>query len=134
MAESTPIVKDAEQDKASSINGSATFEQLQALLKAKDDTSRFVGLALLKSILDNEELEHNPEQIGKYWRLIPVKFLDRLLRSHASAKVGKAESKDMMDLAVSILHTFTVLLPEDARRQEALLGRIKPITQTLVQR
>ena len=36
------------------VDNAAALEQIKGLLKAKDDTSRFVGLALLKSVLDTQ--------------------------------------------------------------------------------
>jgi hypothetical protein len=49
-------------------------------------------------------------------------------------KVNKAESKDMVDLAVAVLHTFTILLPEDSRKQNRLIGRTSPLVKAVVQR
>jgi hypothetical protein len=116
------------------LDPSATLEKMKDLLRAKDDTSRFVGLALLKSILDNGQLAQNPNALGVLWEAMSPKFLDRLLRAPQSEKVSKAESKDMVDLAVAVLHTFSILLPEDLRKQKKLTGRVGPLVKTIVQR
>ncbi|KAM0309041.1 hypothetical protein ACHAO8_009399 [Botrytis cinerea] len=112
----------------------ATFEKMKDLLKAKDDTSRFVGLALLKSVLDNEQqLVKNTERLQILWESISSKFLDRLLRAQLSGKIDKAQAKDMVDLAVAVLHTFSILLPENTRRGPQLTGRTGPLVKALVQ-
>jgi hypothetical protein len=116
------------------LDPSSTLEKMKGLLQARDDTSRFVGLALLKSVLDNGQLSQNPENLMALWEAISSKFLDRLLRAPQSAKINKAESKDMVDLAVAVLHTFTILLPEDSRKQKRLTGRIDPLVKAIVQR
>jgi hypothetical protein len=112
----------------------STLEKMKDLLKAKDDTSRFVGLALLKSVLDNGQLAQDSENLRLLWEAMSPKFLDRLLRAQQSVKVNKAESKDMVDLAVAVLHTFTILLPEDSRKQNRLIGRTSPLVKAVVQR
>jgi hypothetical protein len=122
----------------------ASVDKIQTLLRAKDDTSRFVGLALLKSVLDNTpELRSNEEAVVSLWESIPSKFLDRLIRtgskqpapdsskSPASSRKD-AKSNDMLDLAVSVLHTFSTLLPEDARQSPKLLDRIPQLVACLL--
>ncbi|KAK7737849.1 hypothetical protein SLS62_011429 [Diatrype stigma] len=85
---------------------STSLEKVQQFLKAKDDTSRFVGLALLKSVLDNSpELQGDEGTITLLWNSISPKFLDRLLRTGSQAGSGQENSKDMLDLAVAVLHT-----------------------------
>lgn len=115
------------------LDPSTTLEKMKDLLHARDDTSRFVGLALLKSVLDNGQLAQDPENLMVLWEAISPKFLDRLLRAPQSEKINKAESKDMVDLAVAVLHTFTILLPEDSRKQKRLTGRIEPLVKAIVQ-
>ena len=58
-----------------------TYEKLLELLKTKDDTSRFVGLALLKTVLDNGQLVQDTELIHEIWESISPKFIKRLLRA-----------------------------------------------------
>jgi Neurochondrin len=116
------------------LDPSSTLEKMKDLLKAKDDTSRFVGLALLKSVLDNGQLAQDSENLRLLWEAMSPKFLDRLLRAQQSEKVNKAESKDMVGLAVAVLHTFTILLPEVSRKQNRLIGRTSPLVKAVVQR
>jgi hypothetical protein len=116
------------------LDPSSTMEKMKDLLQAKDDTSRFVGLALLKSVLDNGQLAQDPENLQMLWEALSPKFLDRLLRAPQSEKVNKAESKDMVDLAVAVLHTFTILLPEESRKQKQLTGRTGPLVKAVVRR
>lgn len=110
------------------------LQRMHDLLRAKDDTSRFVGLALLKSILDNGHLAQDSQDLRDLWESISPKFLDRLLRARQNDKLRQADSKDMVDLAVAVLHTFSILLPEDCRRDKRLTGRTAPLIKALIQR
>ncbi|TGO19265.1 hypothetical protein BTUL_0005g01140 [Botrytis tulipae] len=132
---SEPKVYDSSNSEPTGLSSpGATFEKMKDLLKAKDDTSRFVGLALLKSVLDNEQqLVKNIERLQILWESISSKFLDRLLRAQFSGKIDKAQAKDMVDLAVAVLHTFSILLPEDVRRGPQLTGRTGPLVKALIQ-
>ncbi|TFB00826.1 hypothetical protein CCMA1212_007300 [Trichoderma ghanense] len=106
----------AQQDEAS-------IARVQTLLQSQDDTQRFVGLALLKSVLDNSpEIRQNHEALQALWDSIPAKFLDRLLRTGSNP--SKPESREMLDLAVSVLHTFVALLPAEAISQPKFTERI----------
>ncbi|KAJ2898612.1 hypothetical protein MKZ38_003809 [Zalerion maritima] len=109
-----------------------TLEKITTLLKTKkDDTSRFVGLALLKSVLDNSSgLRSDPAIITQLWRSISPKFLDRLLRSGGGK--GDDNAKNMLSLAVSVLHTFAVLLPEEEKGDERAVDRIEGLVEALV--
>lgn len=105
------------------------------MLEAKDDTSKFVGLALLKSLLDNsEELRNDAETVLGLWESISPKFLDRLVRTGISAQATQKDAKNMMDLAVSVIHTFTLLLPDQSRRDKRLVGRLPLLVSSLLQR
>lgn len=118
-----------------SVSGSAaTLQKMQDLLKAKDDTSRFVGLALLKSVLDNGHLGQDSQDLRELWGALSPKFLDRLLRARQNEKLSQTDSKDMVDLAVAVLHTFTILLPQDCRRDKRLTERTAPLVKALVLR
>ncbi|SLM39367.1 hypothetical protein LPUS_09893 [Lasallia pustulata] len=109
------------------------LQQALALLKARDDTSRFVGLALLKSILDNNvELQNDPKTVSECWAAIPTKFVDRLLRAGESGKKSKEEAKSMVELAVAVIHTFVVLLPKTSHEDEKLLGRTEGLMSALI--
>lgn len=114
-------------------DSSATFTRIQELLKTKDDTSKFVGLALLKSVLDNGQLAKDPEKLRTLWESISPNFIDRLLRSRPSEKISQSEAQDMVDLAVAVLHTFTVLLPEDCQKDTRLVGRTSPLMEALLE-
>jgi len=133
-AASTAQVGEVPMASKGSLDPSSTMEKLKDLLQAKDDTSRFVGLALLKSILDNGKVAQDLESLQSLWEAMSPRFLDRLLRAPQSEKVNKAESKDMVDLAVAVLHTFTILLPEDSRKQKRLIGRAGPLVKAILQR
>ncbi|KAL6786808.1 Neurochondrin domain-containing protein [Trichoderma sp. SZMC 28012] len=113
---SSSITPNANQDEVS-------ISKIQTLLQAQDDTQRFVGLALLKSVLDNSPgLQQNDEVLQRLWDSIPAKFLDRLLRTGSNP--SKKDSKEMLDLAVSVLHTFVALLPAEATSQPKFTDRI----------
>ncbi|RDA84266.1 hypothetical protein CP532_1980 [Ophiocordyceps camponoti-leonardi (nom. inval.)] len=96
---------------------------IQNLLQARDDTQRFVGLALLKSVLDNSrQLREDEAAVQSLWASLSVKFVDRLLRTGSSP--SNENAKDMLDLAVSVLHKFAALLPESSRADAKFTGRI----------
>lgn len=112
-----------------------SIENIQQLLKTKDDTSRFVGLALLKSVLDNSpDLQSNKEVIVSLWSSISPKFLDRLLRTGSQAGSEAKNAKDMLDLAVAVIHTFAVLLPDEAKQDSKLLNRIPRLAKAVLHR
>jgi hypothetical protein len=117
------------------MDSAATLSRLHGLLSAKDDTSRFVGLALLKSVLDNQTfLRQDVDQLTQLWESISPKFLDRLLRADRSQKIIKEEARNMIDIAVAVLHTFTSLLPAEARDSMRLLGRLPALINALIDR
>ncbi|OHF02636.1 hypothetical protein CORC01_02032 [Colletotrichum orchidophilum] len=112
----------------------ASLDKIQSMLKAKDDTSRFVGLALLKSVLDNsEELRNDADTVSGLWESISPKFLDRLLKTGSSTQSSQKDAKNMLDLSVSVIHTFALLLPDQARRDKRLNGRIPLLVSCLLQ-
>ncbi|KAF7560013.1 hypothetical protein G7046_g4128 [Stylonectria norvegica] len=101
----------------------ADLAKLQTLLRAKDDTQRFVGLALLKSVLDSSpDLRGDEVVIQSLWASLSPKFLDRLLRT--GSKPSSQNAREMLDLVVSVLHVFAILLPESARGEAKLVDRI----------
>ncbi|KAL8677519.1 MAG: hypothetical protein Q9186_006061 [Xanthomendoza sp. 1 TL-2023] len=85
-------------------------EALQ-LLRDKDDTSRFIGLARLKAILDNKkEFLGDSDVIAKCWAAVPTGFLDRLLRA-GDQKSNQVVDRDwVISLAVCLLETKTRIL------------------------
>lgn len=102
----------------------ATVSTIQQLLVAKGDTQRFVGLALLKSVLDNSQPLHDNDQVVQLlWASLSPQFLDRLLRTGFKPS-GQGAKPEMLDLAVSVLHTFAALLPGQSRGQPGFTGRI----------
>ncbi|KFY39423.1 hypothetical protein V495_05958 [Pseudogymnoascus sp. VKM F-4514 (FW-929)] len=113
---------------------SAGLDQIRGFLKAKDDTSRFVGLALLKSVLDTQaQLREDVVQVNSLWESISPKFLDRLLRATKNDHVTADEARNMIDIAVGVLHTFAIILPEESREDKRFIGRIDPLVNCLVQ-
>src|ERR1700761_52225 len=87
------------------------FGQVPSLLATKQDTSQFVALTILRSILESrEDVRQNERAIQKIWSAIPKKFLVRLLKSAPSEKVTAELAKDLAHLAVGVIHTFLCLL------------------------
>lgn len=111
-----------------------SISKIQTLLAAKDDTSRFVGLALLKSMLDNSPaLRESEETIVSLWESISPKFVDRLIKTASREDASSSkDGKDMLDLAVSVLHIFATLLPDRARRDGRMTGRIPRLVACLL--
>jgi len=133
----TENAKKKSSDTASPAMGdsAAGLEQIKGLLKAKDDTSRFVGLALLKSVLDTQaQLREDAALVNSLWQAISPKFLDRLLRATRNDHITRDEAKNMVDIAVGVLHTFAILLPQECRDDKRLVGRIDALVNCLVQR
>ncbi|KAK1967268.1 DUF1941-domain-containing protein [Colletotrichum sublineola] len=111
----------------------ASFDQIQSMLTATDDTSRFVGLALLKTLLDNsEELRNDADTVSALWESISPKFLDRLVRTGSSVQSTQKDAKNMVDLAVSVIHTFASLLPDQSKRDKRLVGRLPLLVSSLL--
>ena len=117
-------IKDHE---ASQPDNTKALEQVFSQLKAKDDTSRFVGLSLLRSILDaNDDLRTDEATIKKCWSAVPNNFLIRLL------KPGKNDdAKNMNDLAVAVIHTFANLLPANEVVGQKMLEVLLPLRAVL---
>ena len=113
------------------------LEKALEFLKAKDDTSRFVGLALLKPVLEQElsqqkesEEEGTRAVIEQCWRAIPTKFLDRLLKAKLDGKRTKEEAGSMVALAVAVLHAFMVIL-EAPEKDDRFVGRVPLLMSAL---
>ena len=112
-----------------------SLTQIQTLLKTKDDTSRFTGLALLKSVLDNSQaIRQDEDTVVQLWASISPRFLDRLIRTGAKGRGPGKDSREMLSLAVSVIHTFASLLPEGTKREEGLVGRVAPLVNAILQR
>ncbi|KAF5661580.1 hypothetical protein FHETE_8375 [Fusarium heterosporum] len=107
------------------------INKIQSLLKAKDDTQRFVGLALLKSVLDSsEQLRQDEQTVQSLWSSLSPKFLDRLLRT--GSKPSSENSKEMLDLVVSVLHIFAALLSEQAPCDTKFINRIPLLVSSIL--
>ncbi|KAL0931678.1 DUF1941 family protein [Colletotrichum truncatum] len=141
MDETTPTAPADPQNATSQVSEpaqatqqTASLDQIHTMLNAKDDTSRFVGLALLKSVLDNsEELRNNADIVSGLWESISPKFLDRLVKTGSSTQSVQKDARNMLDLAVSVIHTFTSLLPDQAKREKRLVGRLPLLVSGLLQ-
>lgn len=59
---------------------SQTVEQCLGFLSRKDDTSRFVGLAILSSLLTHLQ---DRAALVRCWEALDPRFLDRLLKAGA---------------------------------------------------
>ena len=116
-------------------NSSKALNQTLALLAAKDDTSRFVGLALLKSILENKiDFQKDPEIIKKCWEAIPSNFLDRLLKAGVKNEKSVDEARSLLELAVAVLNAFVILLPDRIKHSKKLVDRIPVLLDVLAKR
>jgi len=125
VAEQTAIEFDPEK----------ALEQPLALLRSGDDTHRFVGLALLRSILDNKQsLRDDPTTITTCWAAISPRFLDALLRATETEGRSKPEARSMVELAVAIIHVFVVLLPSESRESRKMVGRTPGLVAALLER
>lgn len=114
---------------------SPIFNNIRSSLQRKDDTSRFVGLTMLRSFLDSpSELRDDPQILVSLWEAISPKFLDRLIKSKGVDCQKDGNRYPTLDLGVSVLHRFTLLLPEETRRESRLVGKIPTLVDALVQR
>lgn len=110
------------------------MEKVHNFMKAKDDTFRFMGLALLKSILDNRpNIREDEQSVRSLWESISPRFMDRLIRT-GSGQNASQDSKEMLNLAVSVLHTFANLLPDDAKSNPRFVDRIPLLVSSLLHR
>lgn len=110
------------------------IQKIQNLLAAKDDTSRFVGLLLLKTTLDNHASDLQHEQVTRLWDSISPRFLDRLIRTGSQpASEQRRQSGDMLDVAVAVMYTFTKLL-NDCALDEKLYARIPNLANAVLYR
>ena len=113
-------------------NVGSALDQALKLLGAHDDTSKFVGLALLKSLLDNQDkLRNDPVITSRCWDAVPVKFLNRLLRAKENKRKSPEENESLVELAVNIIHIFTLLNPSTAGDDLKLVGRTPALISLL---
>lgn len=115
---------------------SLSLSQIQTLLTAKDDTSRFTGLALLKSVLDNsQDIRQDEETVVQLWSSISPRFLDRLIKTGAKSRSESGKNgREMLSLAVSVIHAFANLLPDGTKREESFVGRVAPLMGAILPR
>lgn len=111
-------------------NSRTLLKQLNKILKnlKGDDADKYVGLALLRSILDDQpELRDDPQVIAQCWAAVPLEFLDRLLSAAEYKGTGVDDIADRdftIGLAVAVIHAFANLLPELDRDDMKLAGRM----------
>lgn len=112
------------------------IQKVHELLAAKDDTSRFVGLLLLKTVLDKHASDLQHEQVSALWDSISPRFLDRLIRTGsrpASEQQRKQQSGDMLAVAVAVIYTFTRLL-NDCAVSDKFYARIPNLANAVLHR
>ncbi|KAI0905924.1 Neurochondrin-domain-containing protein [Ustulina deusta] len=108
------------------------IQKVDQLLAAKDDTSRFVGLLLLKTTLDNHASDLQHEQVAQLWASISPRFLDRLIRTGSRpASEQTKQSGDMLGVAVAVIYTFTKLL-NDCALNERFYARIPNLANAVL--
>lgn len=113
------------------------LEKALEYLKAKDDTSRFVGLALMKPLLEEKLNQQSGTEekgiralIERCWRAIPIKFLDRLLKAKPDGKRTQEEADSMVGLAVAVLHAF-LIFAEAPEKDDRFIGRMPLLMSAL---
>lgn len=107
------------------------LDNIRSSLKQKNDTSRFVGLTMLRSFLDSpSELKEDEKVLLSLWECISSRFLDRLIKSKAEKEGGQST----LDLGVSVTYKFATLLPDAAKREARLVGRIPVLVEAALQR
>lgn len=112
-----------------------SLDKIQTLLRSKDDTQRFVGLALLQSALSSSaELRADHDAIQALWTSISPKFLDRLLRTGAKSSTINADAKNMLELAVAVIEAFVQLLPAEICGHARAFQRIPKLVEAILYR
>ena len=93
------------------------LEQIFSLLQSPDDTTKFIGLALLRGVLtkiDSKEMQESYRVIApKCWNAIPVNFLDRLFNQFTKMvqdDTSAPDARPMFELAFNVTHAFVCLL------------------------
>lgn len=109
----------------------ALLDKIKHLFQSKDDTSRFVGFALLKTVLENGQIVKDLDKLRMLWESIPPNFLDRLLRAQLNENVSKQDANSMNDIAISVLHVFVNLLSETSMKEQRVVARIPSLIKAL---
>lgn len=115
-------------------------DKIKALLGAKkgNDTQKFAGLALLKSVLDNSpRLQASPQIVYDLWTSLDGRFVSRLIKTGSKPSGSNGKDKDesrssMLQLGVSVLHTFAILLPETALGETKFTDRIPALIPAIL--
>ncbi|BFZ62889.1 hypothetical protein YB2330_003999 [Saitoella coloradoensis] len=101
------------------------LQQCLTLLKASDDTSKFVALTIIPAILSRD-----PSLAPVCWAALTHSFIDRLLRTKSRTTADEQNAvNDLHELAVMILHSFATYqgLAEDGH----MLAHLPTILKTL---
>jgi Neurochondrin len=113
-------------------NTEGALAQVITLLKAKDDTSRFVGLSLLHSLLDSrKDLREAPQVILQSWRAIPKSFLLRLLETAPSTRINAEDARNMKQLAVAVIHSYANMLSAQELGSKVMVESCEPLIFSL---
>ncbi|KAF1981124.1 DUF1941-domain-containing protein [Aulographum hederae CBS 113979] len=132
MGEDSTHISSETESRTISNDDSAQVDKVLSVLKVKNDTSRFVGLALLRSLLDsNEELRNDPDTISRCWQAIPESFLKRLLLSRQIDKRNEGEAQSMIQLAIAIIRNFAALLPASETSSAKWTTLCSPLMESL---
>jgi hypothetical protein len=101
------------------------------LLRAKDDTSRFVGLTILHSVLDSRpHIRTDTDLVAQIWRNIPKRFLVRLMKTQSNNATNE-NAQNMRHLAVAIIHSFTALLSSEELETQDTISLCLPLLDVL---
>ncbi|KAF2763350.1 DUF1941-domain-containing protein [Pseudovirgaria hyperparasitica] len=111
----------------------AALDQIFSLLKTKNDTSKFVGLSLLKSLLDSQDsLRNDPGVLTQCWKAISTRWLHRVLIMKTNReKRTDNEERSMRQIAVGVVEAFASLLPLEAMDEPEPRDLILGLTTTL---
>ncbi|OCL10755.1 DUF1941-domain-containing protein [Glonium stellatum] len=110
----------------------AALTQTLSLLRSKNDTSRFVGLSLLRTLLDTHaSLRDDPDIIMRCWSAISPRFLRKLLQARPTEKRSEAEANSMITLAVAVIHAFTVLLGKEALEERQVMALCEGLVESI---
>ena len=108
------------------------LDQTLGYFQDSDDTSKLVGLGILRSIVYNKrELREDIKVIDRCWAAISTRFLDRLLRASDYKGESVVDRDYLLGLAVATIYNFAFLLPEASRDDEKFAGRINGLLAAL---
>lgn len=122
---------DAEESQPSTMR--VSLDQVVSYLEKKDDTSRFLGLTLLRPLLDNENFRNNKEAISECWTALSTSYLKRLLRADQNKERSQADSRLLVDLVVGVLHAFSLMLPPEAPESDKMVSMSEGLVHSLIE-